>query len=74
LDEVPTLRLRVREIRQAIGWSQRQLAAKAGVRQATISSIERGEWRSIDLDVLDRLAHALNVDPAILFVRYRADN
>jgi len=66
---VPPIKLRVREIREAQGLSQRQLAAQAKVRQGTISAIERGDSSSIDLEVLDRIARALGVDPAILFVR-----
>ena len=61
--------LRVREIRDAIGWSQDRLATEAGVTQATVSRLERGESTSIDLDVLDKISRALRVDPAILFMR-----
>ncbi len=66
---MPAITLRVREIRDAIGWSQDRLADEAGVTQATVSRIERGESSSIDLDVLDKIARALRVDPAVLFVR-----
>ena len=45
-DAVPALRASIaRDVvqgRHALGWSQRQLAAKAGVRQATVASIESG--------------------------------
>lgn len=34
------MRLRVRELRQAKGWSQQRLADEAGLRQATISKVE----------------------------------
>jgi transcriptional regulator with XRE-family HTH domain len=63
------LRLRIRELRDAKGWSQDELARRAQVRQATISNFERGKTRSVDLDVLDRIATALRVDPAFLIVR-----
>ncbi len=63
------LRLRIRELRDAKGWSQEELARRAQVRQATISNFERGKTRSVDLDVLDRIATALRVDPAFLIVR-----
>jgi transcriptional regulator with XRE-family HTH domain len=63
------LRLRIRELRDAKGWSQDELARRAQVRQATISNFERGKTRSVDLDVLDRIAAALRVDPAFLIVR-----
>ncbi|MGI8548299.1 MAG: helix-turn-helix domain-containing protein, partial [Gemmatimonadaceae bacterium] len=34
------IRLRIEELRNAQGWSQRDLAEAAGVRQATISKAE----------------------------------
>ena len=61
--------LRVREIREALGLSQDRLAELSGVTQAAISRLERGETSSIEFDVLDRIARALRVDPAVLFVR-----
>lgn len=60
--------LRVRELRDALGWSQDYLAEVSGVTQKTISRLERGRSSSIDLDVLERLALALRVDPALLLV------
>ena len=61
--------LRVRELREARGWSQRELAARAGLRQATIANIELGHTRGVRFDALERLADALGVDPALLIVR-----
>ena len=61
--------LRVRELREAKGLSQVELAAKAKVRQATVSAIENEQTRRVDLDVLERLALALDVDPGFLVVR-----
>jgi transcriptional regulator with XRE-family HTH domain len=52
--------LLIREARQKRGWSQRELARRAGVRQATVSQLERGV-RRLDLDVLERVARALGV-------------
>jgi transcriptional regulator with XRE-family HTH domain len=61
--------LRVRELRQAKGLSQVELASKAKVRQATVSAIENEKTRRVDLDVLERLAIALDVDPGFLVAR-----
>jgi transcriptional regulator with XRE-family HTH domain len=61
--------LRVRELREAKGWSQAELARRAGVRQATLSAIENELTTSVDFAVLDRLAKALEVDPGFLLVR-----
>jgi transcriptional regulator with XRE-family HTH domain len=57
--------LRIRELREARGWSQAELAERAGVRQATISTLETGKARRL-LDVLERIAEALEVAPAKL--------
>jgi transcriptional regulator with XRE-family HTH domain len=54
---------RVRSARGGI--TQGQLAAEAGLKRAAIANIELGRHR-VTLDVLDRLAAALGVDPASL--------
>ena len=61
--------LRVRELREAKGWSQRDLARRAKVRQATVSAIEAGQTKGIDFVTLERLAKALAVDPGYLIVK-----
>ncbi len=61
--------LRVRELREARGWSQRELARRAGVRQATLSAIENEQTSGIDFETLERLAKALEVDPGYLIVK-----
>ena len=63
------IRLRVREMRETLGWSQRELARRSGVRHATISEAERG--RSINLTTLEKLADALDIDAAVLIVHHR---
>ena len=60
------IRLRVRELRDARGWSQAQLAEIAGVRQATISEIESGASTAVHFATLERVADALGVDAAVL--------
>lgn len=65
------IRLRVRELRTALGWSQDHLAALAGVRQATISKLESGDVTSVRLETLERVANALGVDAAILVEHLR---
>ena len=52
----------VRAIRLAKGWTQEQLAFEAGVKRAYISEIESGK-RNPSLDVVERLANALEVGP-----------
>lgn len=50
------------------GWSQVELSRRAEVRQGTISDLENGKAKSIDLALLERLARAFEVDAGYLFV------
>jgi transcriptional regulator with XRE-family HTH domain len=56
---------RVRELRHERGWTQEQLAFEAGVKRAYISEVENGQ-RNVSLDVVEKLATALKVDPSAL--------
>ena len=62
------IHIRLRELRAERGLTQEALAELACVRQGTISAIERDVTTRIDLDVLDRLAEALDVKPGELLV------
>lgn len=62
------IRLRVKELRTVRGWSQEELSRLANVRQATISDMENGKAKSVDLSLLERLAQAFGVDAGYLFV------
>jgi transcriptional regulator with XRE-family HTH domain len=48
--------------------TQAELAKAVGVRQATISDLETGKSRWVDLDLLEQLAKALGVKPVALLV------
>ena len=61
--------LRVKELRTAQGLTQKQLAERAKIRQATVSKLESGRAKSIDLEVLEKLASALGCDPGYLIVK-----
>lgn len=61
--------LRLKELRQLAGFTQEGLAAAVGVRQATISDLENNRSRRIELDLIDRLAKVLKVDPGALLAR-----
>ena len=59
----------VREIRDALGISQSQLAARAGISRATVQQMERAEGRRrITLASLDRLAQAMGCQVAFAIV------
>jgi transcriptional regulator with XRE-family HTH domain len=56
---------RVRQLRTASGFTQAQLAERAGMATQAVSRIERGE-RSPTLETVDRLAAALGVRLGVL--------
>lgn len=51
---------RIREAREAKGWSQEELGQRYGVSHAAISDLERGVTQKIDIDDLERLARLLD--------------
>ncbi len=61
--------VRVKELREAKGWSQAELAEKAGIRRATLSAIETNQTKGIDFETLECLASALGCDPGYLIVK-----
>ena len=60
------LSLNLKHYREAAGLTQSELAKRVGVRQATISDLETGKSRRIELDLLEKLAKALGVKAAKL--------
>lgn len=62
------IRLRVAELRQAKGWTQKELADRAGVSRQTVIRVESEGNRRLDYDVLEKLAEAFSVDAAYLIV------
>ena len=51
----------VERLRKAKGWSQEELAKKAGLHRTYIGSIERSE-RNVSLMNIQRIAKALNIE------------
>lgn len=62
------IRLRVQDVRVASRMTQTELARRAGIRRATLASIEAGRTKGIDFVTLERLADALGVDASILII------
>ena len=56
----------VRKLRSEKGWTQEELAQRAGLHPTYIGGIERGE-RNLGLDNLLKLARALDQHPSALF-------
>ena len=61
----------LRSARLAHGFSQEELAARAGLHRNYIGSVERNE-KNISIDSMERLAIALGVDVVDLLVREQA--
>ncbi len=60
---------RVRDLRAARGWSQEQLAERAGLHRNYVGMVERGERNPALLNIA-RLARVLNVSLAELFAAF----
>lgn len=56
---------RVRQLREARGWSQEHLAVVVGLDRSYVGSVERGE-RNVSLENIEKFAHALGVKLAEL--------
>ena len=53
---------RIRQLREAAGLNQAELARKVGVTDAYINQLERGNRKNPSLAVLTKLARALGAD------------
>lgn len=60
-----TIALRIREFRERKGWSQAELARRAGLHNSVVNRAERGQT-DITMATLEKLAKALSVDPRSL--------
>ena len=57
----------LRRIRQEHGLSQEALAAEAGIDRTYVSALERGVY-SASLDMIEKLAAVLSVEPNVLLL------
>lgn len=67
-----SLGARLRRKRREMGWTQEQLAVKAGTNQAVIQKIENG--KSLRPRKIDEIAEVLEVNPAWLMFGGRSAN
>jgi transcriptional regulator with XRE-family HTH domain len=63
--------LRIREERKRRGLTQTELAKRVGVRQATISDLERRSIRRLNMTLLERIARVLKVSATDLIAPAR---
>lgn len=61
----------VRSERSRKGWSQEDLAERAGLHRTYISDVERG-LRNVSIDNIGRIAAALDVQPSTLLAEAEA--
>lgn len=54
-------RLTLREARELKGWTQVQLAERAGLQQSHISAIELGRNKQPEIETMGKLGHALGM-------------
>jgi transcriptional regulator with XRE-family HTH domain len=64
--------LQIRRLREAKGWSQRDLARKVDCSQQAISAIEQAGYRRHSLPLLRRIADALDAEVLVALVPRRA--
>tara|TARA_B110000858_G_C17437329_1_gene308182 strand:- start:238 stop:441 length:204 start_codon:yes stop_codon:yes gene_type:complete len=57
--------VKIKQLRTEKGWSQEKLALNAGLDRTYLPSIEKGV-RNVSLEVIEKLALALNVKPSEL--------
>jgi transcriptional regulator with XRE-family HTH domain len=60
----------VQRRRHRLGWSQEKLAFEAGLNRVYVNRLEALK-RNVTLDSVERLAHALGVDPIELLLQPR---
>jgi len=69
-----TVEVRLKEIRNARGISQNELARKLEMSLANVQKIEYGKAKSIPLDTLDKLCQILECEVGQLLVRVPDDD
>lgn len=64
--DMPTMGSRLKSLRASKRLTQKQLAAKTGLAQATISDLERGDSKTMEAETLKALCRELVTTPAYL--------
>lgn len=64
-----SIKLQIGELARQRGLTIKALAERAGVAYNTAHTLATGRATRIDLDTLDRMCRALQVEPGVIFVR-----
>jgi transcriptional regulator with XRE-family HTH domain len=72
LEELQDLQLaaQIRVLREQRGWTQEELAARAGMKQARVSLLESGEYSGFTLATLRKLSRAFDVCLRVIFAPF----
>jgi len=62
-----TIAAQISMLRGDAGWTQQQLAKKAGMKQSRISALESSEYKNYEVETLLRLASAFDVALSVRF-------
>ena len=62
----------IRRLREAKGWTQKDLADKVGCSQQAVSAIEQAGYRRHSLPLLRRIAELLDADVVVALIPRRA--
>ena len=62
----------IRRLREAKGWTQKDLARKAGCSQQAISAIEQAGYKRHSLPLLRRVAQVLDADVVVALIPRQA--
>jgi len=65
IDIIETVAINIRKYRLEKGFSQEELASKAGLHRTYISLLERKK-KNVSVKILEKLAKALNIDISLL--------
>lgn len=69
---VTKIAAQIHALRKDRGWTQKQLAEKAGVAQERVSKIESGDFSSLTMKTLQKFARAFDVNLSVAFAPFSA--
>ncbi|WP_342564305.1 helix-turn-helix transcriptional regulator [Paenibacillus sp. FSL R7-0345] len=64
---------KIRRLRKQLGWTQEELAYRAGIDTSYLGQIERGKRRSPTLGMIGKIADSLSVDSSLLLEQPEAE-